>query len=83
MVYAEFAIDEERGALYNLSDLMLIRFKSDERAPRFLQLRQHTAQGLTEKQPDGNLMTLLKAQLENSPALKVDLHASLQPHAEG
>ena len=73
MVYAEFAIDEKRGALYDLSDLMLLRFKSDDQAPRFLNLWQHTVQGLTEKQPDGNLMTLLKAQLENSPALKLDM----------
>ena len=73
MVYAEFAIDEERGALYDLSDLMLLRFKSDDQAPRFVNLWQHTVQGFTEKQPDGNLMTLLKAQLENSPALKPDM----------
>ena len=36
ILYAEFAIDEERGALYDLSDLMLVKYKSDEHAPRFL-----------------------------------------------
>ena len=80
MVYAEFAIDEKRGALYGFSDVVLLRFKSDDQAPRFLNLWQHTVQGDTEKQPDGNLMTLLKAQLENSPALKLDMaHISRLP----
>ena len=46
---------------------------SDDQAPRFFNLWQHTVQGLTEKQPDGNVMTLLKAQLENAPALKLDM----------
>ena len=73
MVYAEFATDEKRGPLHDLSDLMLLRFKSDDQAPRFFDLWQHTVQGVTEKQPDGNLMTLLTAQLENPPALKLDM----------
>ena len=72
-VHAEFAIDDEHGALYDLSDLMLLRFKSDDQAPRILNLCQHTVQGVLEKQPGSNLMTLLKAQLENSPALKLDM----------
>ena len=73
VLYAEFAIDEERGALYDLSDLMLVKYKSDEHAPRFLNLWLHTVQGLSEKQPENNLMTLLKAQLEHSSALKDDI----------
>ena len=73
MVYSEFAIDKERSALYDLSDLMLLRFKSDDQAPRFLNLWQHTVQSFSERQPDSNLMTLPKAQLENSPALKLDM----------
>ena len=53
---------------------MLVKYKSDEHAPRFLNLWLHTVQGLSEKQPENNLMTLLKTQLEHSSALKDDIN---------
>ena len=74
ILYAVFAIDEERGALYDLSDLMLVKYRSDEHAPRFLNLWLRTVQGLSEKQPENNLMTLLKTLLEHSSALKENIN---------
>ena len=53
---------------------MLVKYKSDEHAPRFLNLWLHTVQGPSEKQPENNLMTLLKTQLEHSSALKDDIN---------
>jgi hypothetical protein len=73
MVYSEYAIDIERGALYDLSDLMLLSYTGDNNLPRFLADWLHTVQGLSEPQPEGNLKVLLYEQLVRSEALSSDM----------
>ena len=73
LVYSEYAIDEERGVLYDISHLMLLRYGSDENAPSFLNMWLHTVQGLSEPQSENNLKTLLAEQLKRSEAMKADI----------
>ena len=74
MVYAAYEIDADRGALYDLSDLMRVTFKTDREMPSFLHTWSRTVQGLSEPQPEGNLRTLLFEQLQKSHALRPDMH---------
>ena len=46
-VLYDLAIGEEHGALYDLSDLMLVKYKSDMHDLRLLNVWLHTVQGLS------------------------------------
>ena len=65
----------------DLSDLMLVKYKPDEHAPRFLNLWLHTVQGLSEKQPENNLIAPAYSRAPTHPPTCTHVYVHVDAYA--
>ena len=73
MISQQYALDENRGALYNLGDLMNLPYPGDAKLDAFLTLWENQVEGQKKAQPDENLEIFLYEKIKRSELLSTQL----------
>ena len=73
LISQQYALDENRGALYNMGDLMNIPYPGDAKIEAFLTHWENQVEGQREPQSDGNLEILLYEKIKKSELLATQI----------
>ena len=73
LISQQYALDENRGALYNMGDLMNLPYAGDGKLEAFLTLWENQVEGQQEPQPERNLEILLYEKIKRSELLSTQL----------
>eukprot|EP00972_Heterocapsa_arctica_P036432 5363000-Heterocapsa_arctica.AAC.1 len=66
LTYEQFALDLEKGSLYDIKDLMKLKNPGDAHLEAFLLTWNKTVDGLSKDPADGVLEAILLEQIEHS-----------------